>query len=355
MQKIQLYLLPNRITVTTDLVSGGFTTEFRQVYQRTIKLYKGIDNTIELDIRTSDQRKQNIVGKTAVLGFYDAQHRQLFEASGLADLSKVGLISITVTKDQLEKLDPQQLRVTAKLVEDEIESIVYSDSQFELFATADVLDGYNSKFDDVIEELTIFNYEHDSKEYVSEIGKFGNWLNDDYAVKPNREITVDYEGSYAGVIVVEATKDKSTSFGITWTKLEDWNTTIAPTRTYTGNYRFVRFRINRDRVAGIGAGARFTVTRTNGAYASIFITLRGQNYIVGDQIIIKGSQLGGVDNINDLTITVTGVINGNSSQGNLDAFTWSGTSVIGSGTFESVGADTSARPINPVDKVIIRN
>jgi hypothetical protein len=357
MQKLQFYLLPNRITVTTDLVGNGFTTEFRQVYQRTIKLYKGIDNTIELDVRSSDQRRQNLAGKTAVLSFFDAQHRNLFVASGLADLSKVGLVSVRISKEDLENIDPQQLQVAAKLVDtDSNESIVYSDSQFGLFCTAEILDGYNSRLDEILEEITIFNYEYDSKEYVSEIGTFGTSINDDHSTLPTRSVTFEYVPStFSGIIVVEVTRDKSTAFGTTWTKLEDWNTEDSLTKTYTGDYRFVRFRINRDRSAGAGSGARFTVTKNNGSYNIDFITLRGQNYIVGDRLTILGSFLGGVDGINDLTVTVTGVVNGSSSRGNIDSFTWSGTATIGFENFESVGSESLVRPPNPVDKIIIRN
>jgi hypothetical protein len=55
MQKIQSYLYPNRIILLADL--AGFTVENKVVYARTIKIYQGIDNVIELDIQNADQKR----------------------------------------------------------------------------------------------------------------------------------------------------------------------------------------------------------------------------------------------------------------------------------------------------------
>jgi hypothetical protein len=58
MQKIQSYLYPNRIIVTADL--AGFTTEYKNVYQRTVKIYQGVDNVIEFDIKNADQKRVDL-------------------------------------------------------------------------------------------------------------------------------------------------------------------------------------------------------------------------------------------------------------------------------------------------------
>jgi hypothetical protein len=77
--------------------------------------------------------------------------------------------------------------------------------------------------------------------------------------------------------------------------------------------------------------------------------------LIGDILTIPGSQLNGVDGINDITVTVTGLINGVSSQGNVDGFTWTGFGTAGSAVYDSIGTDPVTRPANPVDKIIIRN
>jgi len=58
MQKISSYLYPNRITLLADL--AGFNVEYTNVYQRNLKIYKGVDNVIEFDIKNADQKRLDI-------------------------------------------------------------------------------------------------------------------------------------------------------------------------------------------------------------------------------------------------------------------------------------------------------
>lgn len=354
MQKISFYLLPNRIKVTTDV--AGFNTEFRQVYQRKIKIYKGIDNTIEFEVRNSDSRKDNVTGYQVVAKFFDTERKNLFTITGDPIAGKPGLMSITVPSDTIDALDPQLLTLSAYITDGTNDRLLYADADFNLGVTVEVNDGYNEKLasNTVIEEITVFNYEYDKKEYVSEIAKFGTSINDD--VGTVRTITVESVGLYTGDIIVEGTKDKSTAFGTQWTTVDVWNVTDNPTKDITGDWRYLRFTISQTRgTVGPGSGARFTVTKTDGVYTDVIATLRGQNYLIGDTLTILGSQLGGVDAVNDITVTVTGVTNGVSSQGNVDTFTWSGIGTAGTDVYQSIGTDPLVRPPNPVDKILIRN
>jgi len=352
MQKISFYLLPNRIKVTTDV--AGFNTELRQVYQRKIKIYKGIDNTIEFEVRNSDNRKDSVVGYEVVAKFFDNERKNVFTLIGTAIAGKPGLMSVTVGKDIIEMLDPQLLTMAAFLRNGAEERLLYSDADFNLTATVEVFNGYNEPAE-FIEELTVFNYEFDKKAYISEIGNFGTLINDDYSTAPQRAMGVELEGLYDGIVRVEVTKDKSTASSNTWTRLDDWDVTLTPIKVYEGDYRYVRFGIYRDRTFGVGTGAKFTVTKNGNAYTDVFVTLRGQSYLIGDRLTVKGSLLGGVDSVNDLTVIVTSITNGNTTAGTVNEFTWSGMASDGINTYESVGTDSVTRPPNPVDKIIIRN
>jgi hypothetical protein len=57
-------------------------------------------------------------------------------------------------------------------------------------------------------------------------------------------------------------------------------------------------------VSGSGNGAQVTVGYAGGAYTGIIVTYGGGGYAEGDQLIIKGSLLTGVDTTNDLLFTV---------------------------------------------------
>ena len=69
----------------------------------------------------------------------------------------------------------------------------------------------------------------------------------------------------------------------------------------------------------VGTAATFTVTNTAGTY-SVAITQAGAGYATNDTVVIKGSNIGGVDTTNDATITVTG-----QTGGNIDTATIAGT------------------------------
>jgi len=252
MQKIQFYLVPNRITVTTDM--AGFTTEFRQVYTRTIKLYKGINNTIEFEIRNSDQRRQDVGGATITAMFFDYDRKKLFEVAGemAQDMSGaylVGTMSVVIPAATIAKIDPQQLVVAVKMTKNSVDYPLYADSQFGLVATCDLLNGYNAA-PDFIDQLNVFNYEFDANSYFSEIGQFGTRINEDYATAPTRSITCEIYPNlgFNGNVLIYATADKSNAGDVKWTLVDTvainasaWDP-IDDAVVVSGNYNYVRFK-----------------------------------------------------------------------------------------------------------------
>ena len=331
---------------------AGFNTEYRQVYQRTIKLHKGIDNTIELEVKNSEQRRQDVIGWNVVIKFFDAERTNLFSAVGTAIPSKPGLMSVTISSQTLEKLDPQMLMAAAFLTNGTEDKILYSDSQFDVLAHVELLDAYNDAIDRA-DEVTVFNWEFDRKQFISEIANFGNRHNEDYSTAPSRSMSVEMFGAYEGIIEVEATTDKSTAFGTTWTKIDNWDTRVETTKVITSTepWRYVRF------IHGggyPGTGATFNITIENGEYVLVSVIHRGQDYNISDILTIKGSYLGGDDGINDLTITVNEVNEyPNGSINSVTGITWQGVAAE-DGYYRNVKA-INLISANPVDKIIVRN
>ena len=58
-----------------------------------------------------------------------------------------------------------------------------------------------------------------------------------------------------------------------------------------------------------GSGAVFSVDRVAGYYANLSVSTPGTNYILNTRIKLLGSDLGGVDGVNDILFKVTGVTN----------------------------------------------
>lgn len=347
MQKISFYLVPNRIKVTTDV--AGFNTELRQVYQRKIKIYKGIDNTIEFEVRNSDNRRDNVAGYEIVVKFFDAERKNVFTVSGQSIVGKPGLMSAVVTQDLIEQLDPQLLTLAAFLRSDSEERLLYSDADFNLSLTVELLNGFNEP-QEFVEELVVFNWEFDRKRFVSEVGNFGTKINDDYSTAPNRAMEVSFDGDYEDIIEVYATKDKSTDPMGRWVRLEDWDTRVDLTKIYEGDYRYVKFMHGGP---GPGYGAFFNITVVNGVYDLVSVINRGQNYRPGDQVTIKGSRLGGDDGVNDLVITIGAINEYPLGSINSTSLTWTGTAT-GDGYFRNVQASTT-NSASSIDKITIRN
>ena len=93
--------------------------------------------------------------------------------------------------------------------------------------------------------------------------------------------------------------------------------------------RATYYNVTQDSSTGIGTGAQFTVERTRGVYSPT-LTVAGDNYIVGDILTIDATTIGGgVDGVNDLTITVTSV-DGN---GGITGFSQSGAGVGNTSVF----------------------
>ena len=62
MQLIPRYLVDNRTTVLVSEL--GHVTEYRPVYTKQIKLYKGIDNALQFKLLNADQKAVALTGKT---------------------------------------------------------------------------------------------------------------------------------------------------------------------------------------------------------------------------------------------------------------------------------------------------
>ena len=146
MQRISVYLYPNRITLVSNLDADPNTnTEYRIVYQRTVKIYKGIDNVIELEVKNNDQKRVEIGNEPLKLVLMD-QSRNLintYTAESLEDSTIVGLARITIPQADLNDLNTQFLRF-AVYKEDITNILTYNDAQFGAIGTIQLLDGLNT-------------------------------------------------------------------------------------------------------------------------------------------------------------------------------------------------------------------
>jgi hypothetical protein len=149
MQKISSYLYPNRIEVIANVALDPATcpVEWKIVYQKPIKIYKGVDNVIELEVKNADQKRLDIFGKSVKFVLMDQASREIetYNATVVDDGSTAcvkGVARITVPEADLNGLDPQHLKFTSYILNgDNTKTLLYGDSKYGAQGFIDLLDG----------------------------------------------------------------------------------------------------------------------------------------------------------------------------------------------------------------------
>lgn len=245
MQKILCYLVPNRIRVIADM--AGFITEYRQVYQRKIKLYKGINNVITFDVRNADQKKVDLRGQDPIANFFDTEHKLIWTKVGTVNPAKPALFTVTIEKNELDAIENQSLKVTTFLRNSDstgiYEQIVYNDTQFGVGVPVDIEYGVEASFRRP-EILTNFLLNFGDQKYYSDIVPFGPVINDDVNGDSTNTTSITYyPGAFRGIVEVQATTNQSTAYGNVWTTVA--TNTVVNSSSFTidiaGNYTFIQF------------------------------------------------------------------------------------------------------------------
>jgi len=149
MQKISSYLYPNRIEVIADVALPESTcpVEWKIVYQKPIKIYKGVDNVIELEVKNGDQKRIDLFGKTIKFVLMDQTYREIdtYNAVVVDDGSTQcvkGVARITLPEADLAALDTQYLKFSSYIVNaDNTKTMVYGDTKYGAQGFIELLDG----------------------------------------------------------------------------------------------------------------------------------------------------------------------------------------------------------------------
>jgi hypothetical protein len=210
MQKISSYLYPNRIELLANL--AGFTTEYTNVYQRIVKIYNGIDNTIEFDIKNADQKRIDLDTLSNIqLNVMDASGYELlnspYTVTPLDQTSFKGLASVTIPQDDLVELSDQYLTFSVTAVKDGNDVILYGDSRF----------GAVGRFELIGNAMPVFKDARVYKEFTAEIDLDGLPVSKSSSIpttfyESEKTTTLDFEIQYTGfkgTIWIEGTEEST--------------------------------------------------------------------------------------------------------------------------------------------------
>ena len=179
MQFNPVYLYVNKLDVFTTLTDTWSTERYRRVYNRNLKIFRGVDNRIDIQVRNSDQKTTNLTPPV------DPDDNQPYDNVLVFNLVSQDTKDLVLQKD-FTAIDLSTGKVTITLTERELLDL---DNGF-----------YNYS---IIKELRN-NLDEDSTELGYEIiSKIPLYMDSQYNTIGTLEITGDVYGGVANSVIVD--------------------------------------------------------------------------------------------------------------------------------------------------------
>lgn len=143
MQNIPIYLYQNILDVTLDLDSTVIGA-YRSMYQRELKIQKGIKNNIRFQFKNSDQKRISVSTQTFIFSLIDVNSQKLVVEKPLEILetntATRGLALLTLNESDTLDLDKSNYSFNVKVVDgDGTFSPTYADTYYSVAGTAIIL------------------------------------------------------------------------------------------------------------------------------------------------------------------------------------------------------------------------
>lgn len=370
MQAISVYLYPNKVDVFTNALAAWQTERYRRVYNRNLKIYRSVDNRIDIQVRNSDQKSADTSGSTLVFNLINRDTRDLVVSKDCEVVSySTGKWYVTLSETELHDINngfynyslTQESRNTIDSTNGShsvsARTPMYIDGQYEVIGTLEIVgDAYGDVSKSL--EITEFHYINpattgyqDPSYYISSIIDTNRGL---ASAQSLHTFQFYHDTSFNGKITIEGSLDK-TSNPKNWVVIPNSSIsgganqfiTSGSTTTYrnvVGKYNWFRIKVG----ATFNGSAKFTIAQTFDGPYTVSVYDGGASYNVGDVLIITGDKLGGYSGVNDLTITVASV----NYNGAIMSVTHSGTSAPNDRSYV-LGA-TGIPATGTVDKVLYR-
>jgi len=357
MQFNPVYLYSNKIDVFTNPLGSWTTERYRRVYNRNLKIYRGVDNRIDIQVRNSDQKASNITGSTLVFNLVTRETKDLIFQKDFSAMDLItGKVTVILTEHELLDIDSgfydysiiKEVRETVDSTDYKVTSRIamYMDSQYDTLGTIEVL---GDVLGSVEPSVTVDKFEYtnpfttgseDSKYYISSIIDAKPTFNSAGGLHTFQF----YSTNYQGTVTIQGSINEQGATPKNWVDITPVDLTTEKYKNVTGKYNWFRIKHFPGSISNI---ARFTIAQTLLLTYNVTVGNIGKGYIVGNTIRINGNVLGGELGTNDLTITVTSV----NAEGGITGITWAGLSYNGVKTFV---LDDSNITVGTLDKVLYR-
>jgi hypothetical protein len=217
MLKQPAYLYKNTQYLYTDLVTSN--TGYKKMYAKTLKLYKGIDNTFELKLLSGDQKRLDVIGYTVFWQLLDRNTAELkYITSVEVDGPDNSIVTITIPEGDLETINSGFYTYSSYIVTPTgTKRILYGDSQYGASVTVEVI---NNSFPQIYASQEIVEFIPspelgDTILYTSAINARPE-LNNNNTV---HTCTV-YSSGFTGSVEIQATLENSVGAMMNWAVIE---------------------------------------------------------------------------------------------------------------------------------------
>lgn len=221
------------------------------MYQRTINIYKGIDNPLQFKLINADQKAVTINSYTPVFVAYDSKNNLIIEREATileTESNNIGMFTVTITDADIRNVPTQYLSYAIYLVDDQTGSkiVSYANSHFEAPGIISLKDGVYPMMSPAKEETTFFHFKLQDIDYW-------NTNNQETGPAINAHDSIQtvavYGNGYSGKIIVEASLDSQIGLPVHWAKVTE--TTVSDLNTvfpitFAGVYNFIRVVFDQD-------------------------------------------------------------------------------------------------------------
>ena len=245
MQTVSRYLLSNVVIVYIN----GYHGRNSKVYDRQLKLYKGVSNPITFTFKNEDQKSQFVDSRTFEFNLIDTETNRSVLTRNLnivddgSSTSTKGQASVTLTEGDLLQLDAKFYNYSVREVAtDGSRTVTFADTAYNSAGTAEVLAGGYPQFR---ESESIVNFTRSVLTSTSSAIEARPSINNNSALHTIAVYPVNFAGTLTiqGMMVTTAPTD-SDYFEISTNTI-----TAADTIAYynfTGVLQYVRFRWTND-------------------------------------------------------------------------------------------------------------
>jgi hypothetical protein len=256
MQLNSVYLYPNKIDVFTNALASWQTERYRRVYNRNLKIYRSVDNRIDLQVRNSDQKAADVTGSVLVFNIITREGKDLILKKDCVSISPSnGRFYVTFTKEELNDIesgfysysiinevrttiDSDEYRVTSK-------TVMYQDSQYGAISTLEISGDVLGETEPSI-EVNKFEYINPATTGYPDPEYYTSSIIDTVGitqVAQSLHTFQIYSTNYTGTVKIQGSLSEGGAPRI-WTDIETLALSGA-TQTYqnvTGKYNFFRIR-----------------------------------------------------------------------------------------------------------------